>query len=212
MNIVKSDNMSKKFYVRYMLSLRCKKILREELSKLETKHIILPYSAIEFPDGVEQKKISTLQRNLRRSGLDLLNLQESILIDKIINMIIEVIHEFDDLPNLNYSEILAKNIFESNESVLKIFTEVVGMSVIQFIVIHKVDRIKEFLLYDDLSLLEVSKRLNYKSEHHLIAQFKKCTGLTPAHFKKLKDERTKIILQSKQAPKEDKSFKNKPVG
>lgn len=210
-NSLKSDMVGKKYYVRYMLSLRCKKIVRDELEKLDTKHIILSYGAIEFPDGIEQKKIITLKRNLRRSGLDLLTLHESMLIDKIISIIVDVIHEFDDLPNLNYSEIIAKNVYESNESVLKIFTEVVGMSVIQFIVFHKVDRVKEFLLYNNLSLLEISKKLNYKNEQHLVAQFRKFTGLTPTHYMHLKEERAKIITQSMRESKEKKSTKNKPV-
>ncbi len=211
-NSGKSENVGKKYYVRYMLSLRCKKTMNEELKKLNTKFIILPYSAVEFPDGIEQKKVDTFKRNLRKSGLDLLNQHESLLVDKIISMIIEVIHEFDDLPNLTYSEIISKNITDVGESVLKIFTEVVGMSVIQFILIHKIDRIKEFLLYENFSLSEISKKLNYKSEEDLIAQFKKYTGLTPEHFLKLKDERNKIIAQSNQKSKENKSVKKVPVG
>lgn len=195
-----------------MLSLRCKKIVREELRRLDCKHTISPFWAIVFPEDTEPHKIITLKRNLLRSGMDMLDLHESMLVDKIISTIIEIVHEFDDLPSLTYSEIIAKNIYETNESVMKIFTEVVGMSVIQFIVSQKVDRIKELLLYDDLSLLEISKKLNYKSEHHLIAQFKKYTGLTPDHFCKLKEERSKIIAQSMQESKEKMAYKNKPVG
>ena len=188
--------MSKKFYVRYMLSLRCKKVVRNELERLKIKYSILPYSAIEFPDGIDQKKINSFKKRLRRSGLDLLDIYESMLVEKIISTILEVVHEFEDLPNLTYSEIIVKNLSEANESVLKIFTEVVGMSVIQFIVTHKIDRIKEHLLYDDYTLAEISKRLNYKNEQYLVAQFKKYTGLTPSHFQKLKAERAKNILQS----------------
>lgn len=211
MNIIKSDVAQKKLYVRYMLSLRCKKIVREELEKLEIKHIILPYAGIEFPEGIEQEKINTLRRSLRRSGLDLLDLHESKLLDKIISTITEVIYDFDDLPKLTYTEIISRNIIGANESVMKIFIEVVGMSIIQFIVFHKVDRIKAHLLYDNFSLSEISKKLNYKSEQHLVAQFKKITDLTPVHFKKLADERNKIIMQSMHKSGESKPNKRKPV-
>lgn len=212
LNSIHSDFVGKKFYVRYMLSLRCKKIVAEELKKLETKHVILSYGAIEFPDGISLKKKNSLKRNLRKSGLDLLDLHESIVVDKIIGTIIEVIHEFDDLPNLTYSEIISKNVSGANESVMKIFTEVVGMSVIQFIVIQKVEKVKELLLYSDHSLLEICEMLKYKNEQYLVAQFKKYTGLKPADYRKLKEKRTKIISQCMRESDEKSSFKNMHVG
>lgn len=207
-----SENVGKKFYVRFKLSLRCDNIVRKELKKLETNHTLLPYNAIEFPDGIEQKKVNTFNKNLQKSGMDLLNLYESLLIDKIISTIIEVIHNFDQLPSISYKDLIAENLDVASESVLKIFSEVVGMSVIQFIVIQKVDRVKEHLLYNDYSLGKISKKLNYESENHLIAQFKKITGLTPDHFQKLKEERKKLISQNKNESKEKKTAKSKPAG
>lgn len=188
-----------KLYVRYMVSLRCKMIVKDELKKLDINHSILPYGAIEFPDEVTQQDLNLLKRNLRKSGLDLLDVHESKLIERIITTIIEVIHYFDKLPKLTYSEIIAENIGEANESVLKIFSEVVGMSVVQFIVHQKIERIKELLLYDDLSLSEISYMLNYKNEQQLIAQFKKYTGLTPLYFSDLRKERRMIASQSSNA-------------
>jgi len=178
-----------KLYVRYMVSLRCKMIVKEELKKLDLQYSFSPYGGIEFLDKVTQKDLSTLKTNLQKSGLDLLNVYESKLIERIINTIIEVIHYFDELPNLSYAEIIAKNLNEANESVLKIFTEVVGMSVVQFVVVQKVERIKEFLLYDEVPLSEITKILRYKSDQHLVAQFKKVTGLSPSFFKQLKQKR-----------------------
>jgi AraC-like DNA-binding protein len=192
-----------KLYVRYMVSLRCKMVVSDELKKLEIKHSILPYGAIEFLDEVTEKDVNALKRNLRKSGLDLLDVRESKLVERIINTIIEVIHYFDELPKLTYSEIIANNVIEANESFLKIFSEVVGMSVIQFIVIQKIERIKELLLYEDMTLSEISYILHYKSEQHLIAQFKKYTGLTPAFFIDLKKERMNIASQSLQNSRPD---------
>jgi len=196
-----------------MVSLRCKSIVKEELKKLDVKYSILPYGAIEFSDEVGQKKLHSFKRNLRKSGLDLLDLNESILIDRIISTILDMIHSFDELPKLTFSEIISKNISDDNDAVLKIFSEVVGMSVIQFIVTQKIEKIKEFLLYDDLTLAEISRLLRYKNEQHLVAQFKKYTGLTPDHFIKLKEERNKIIRQSLNESGGKKTINtNKPVG
>lgn len=178
-----------KLYVRYMVSLRCKTIVREELKKLGTKYSILSHGAIQFHEDVAQEDLNMLKSNLRKSGLELLDIHESKLVDRIINTIMEVVHNFDELPKLTYSELIAQNIGEVNESVLKIFSEVVGMSLIQFIVIQKVEKIKELLLYDDVPLSEITYKLRYKSQKHLIAQFKKHTGLTPAFFKQLRQKR-----------------------
>jgi AraC-like DNA-binding protein len=181
-----------KLYVRYRVSLRCKAIVESELKKLKIRHSIQPYGAIEFHYNVSQIQLAKLRTNLQRNGLDLLDVGESLLIERIINTIIEVIHQFDELPKLTYSEIIAQNLGETNDSVLKIFSEVVGMSVIQFIILQKIERIKELLLYDDMPLDEIADLLQYKSEQHLVAQFKKFTGLTPDYFKKLKKERMAI--------------------
>ena len=178
-----------KLYVRYKVSLRCKMIVRDELDKLGIKYSFSPHGGIEFLEGVTEEDLNTLKRNLWGSGLDLLDIQESKLVDRIITTIIEVVHYSDKLPKLTYTEIIAQNLDEANQSVLKIFSEVMGMSVIQFIVIQKVERIKELFLYDDVPLSEMTDILRYKSEQHLIAQFKKVTGLTPSFFKQLKQKR-----------------------
>lgn len=211
LNSSKDANVAKKLYVRYMLSLRCKTIVQKELDHLKLKYSLLSFGAIQFPAEVGQKELKALKRNLRKSGLDLLDHHESILVDRVISTILEVIHSFDELPNLSYSEIISKNLSEANDSVLKIFSEVVGMSVIQFIVAQKIERVKELLLYHDILLPDIANHLRYKSERHLIAQFKKITGLTPYHFMKLKEERAKVILQSLQESEKKKSVKIKPA-
>jgi AraC-like DNA-binding protein len=185
-----------KLYARYMVSLRCKNLVKDELNKLDIKHVISPYGAIEFLDEVTQKELDTLQSSLHKLGFNLLSVHDSKLIDRIVLTIIDVIHNFDELPRVEFQEIVNKELGLINQPVLKIFSDVMGMSVIQFIVIQKIERIKELLIYDDLSLSEITDTLNYKSEEFLIAQFKKFTGLTPAHYKKFKKERNKIISKS----------------
>ena len=107
-----------------------------------------------------------------------------------------MVHSFDKLPDVNYQEIINDKFDQINQPIIKIFSDVMGMSIIQFIVSQKIERIKVHLIYDDLPLSEITNMLNYKSEKLLIAQFKKFTGLTPAQYLELKIARNKIISQS----------------
>ncbi|MDX1641362.1 MAG: helix-turn-helix domain-containing protein [Balneolaceae bacterium] len=184
-----------KRYVKYMVSLRCKLILKEELGKANLKFSISPHGAIEFLEETTPAQLEELSKNLHSSGLVLLGQNDSMLVDRIINTIIEVIHYSDELPKLRFEDIIGKTTGSESESILNIFSDVKGISIIQFIVLQKIERVKELLLYDNLSLGEIAKKLRYKNEHFLIAQFKKHTGLSPAYFKELKVERTSILPQ-----------------
>lgn len=185
----KMEVVSKKLYVKYMVSLRCKLIVKEELKKLNIKYSISVHGAIVFLEVITEYRLNELNQNLQKSGMVLLDEHNSLLIDKIINTIIEVIHYSEELPKVNFADVISDKFGSDNESILKIFSDVKGMSVMQFIIIQKVERIKELLLYEDLTLQEIAEKLYYKNEDLLIAQFKKYTGLTPAYFKKLKKER-----------------------
>lgn len=185
-----------KRYVKYMVSLRCKMILKEELGKAGIKYSISPHGAVEFHDGTTQAQLDRLNNNLLKSGLELLDENDSMLIDRIITTIIEVVHYSDQLPNLSFEDIIGRNLQSGSESILKIFSDVKGISVMQFIIIQKIERIKEYLLYDDLSLLAIAEKLRYKNEHYLTAQFKKHTGLSPGYFKELKAERMSNLPQT----------------
>ncbi|MDZ7719914.1 MAG: helix-turn-helix domain-containing protein [Balneolaceae bacterium] len=183
---------SKKLYVKYMVSLRCKLILKEELKNLNIKYSISVHGAIIFHEAITEYRLNELNQNLQKSGLLLLDEPNSLLIDKIINTIIEVIHYSEELPKVNFSDVISDKLGSDNESILKIFSDVKGMSVMQFIILQKIERIKELLLYKELTLQEIAKKLYYKNEDLLIAQFKKHTGLTPAYFKKLRKERLNL--------------------
>ena len=186
---------SMRLYVRYMVSLRCKLIVKDQLKKLNIKYSISVHGAINFLELVTDYRLNELGRNLKSHGLILLNEVESLLIDKIINTIIEVIHYSDELPKVNFEDIIALKIGNENESILKIFSEVTGMSVLQFIVFQKIERAKEMLLYEDLSLPEISEKLNYKNQELFTTQFGKLTGLTPDYFRELKKQRASIDNQ-----------------
>ncbi|MGF1670783.1 MAG: helix-turn-helix domain-containing protein, partial [Balneolaceae bacterium] len=195
MNTPKSDsnkNWHKVLYVKYMVSLRCKTILNAALKKLELKHRITAHGGIEYYEDLTQEQFHELKKYLQRSGLVLLDEKQSMMIDRIINTIIEVIHYSDDLPKMNFTELFSENAISGNETVFKVFSDVKGVSIVQFIITQKIERVKELLLYDDLTLSEISEKLNYKNKNYLIAQFKKFTGLTPSYFKQLKKKRMEI--------------------
>lgn len=183
---------SKKLYVKYMVSLRCKLIVKDELKNLNIKYSISVHGAIIFLQAITDYRLNELNQNLQKSGMVLLDEQNSMLIDKIINTIIEVIHYSDELPKVEFADVISDKFGSENESILKIFSDVKGMSVMQFIIIQKIERIKELLLYENLTLRQIADKLYYKNEALLIAQFKKYTGLTPSYFKELKKERMNL--------------------
>lgn len=182
-----------KRYVKYMVSLRCKMVVKEQLEKAGLTYSISPHGAIEFREETTQTQLEELNENLLKSGLELLDENNSMLIDRIINTVIEVVHYSEELPNLSFEDIIGNGLGSNSESILKIFSDVKGMSIMQFIVLQKIERVKQLLLYDNLSLAEIAEKLRYKNEHYLIAQFKKYTGLHPTYFKKIKNERMSVL-------------------
>lgn len=196
-----TEFMNKKLYVKYMVSLRCKAIVKSEIQSLGLPYKISPHGALEFQEEIPKDQYDLLSKNILKSGMVLLNENESMLIDKIITTIVEVVHYSDSLPKFNFSDLINQYAVSGNESLLKIFSDVKGMSILQFIVIQKIERAKEMLLYDDMPLSEISESLNYKNKHYLIAQFKKITGLSPSYYKRLKNERMAIAEHGADAAK-----------
>lgn len=185
----------KKIYVKYMVCSRDKMILRSELDKMGFNYEISAHGAIEFHDDITNGQYHEFKMGLKKSGLILLDDRESMLIDRIITTIVEVIHYEDVLPKLSFADFISEFSYTGTESILKIFSDVKGISVLQFIVLQKIERAKELLLYEDLSQSEIAEILNYKNMDFFLAQFKKFTGLTPAYFLRIKKERMEIVKQ-----------------
>lgn len=181
--------MSTKLFIKYMVSLRCKLMVKEELKKLGLHYIVLELGVIELLEDISKDQRRQLKKNLSKSGLELMENKKSILIEKIRNVIIEMIHYTDELPNINYSDYISEKVGYNYTYLANIFSEVKGITIQQFIIIHKIERVKELLIYDELNLTEISHRLHYSSVAHLSNQFKKITGLTPTFYKQLKEKR-----------------------
>ena len=186
------EAISTKLYVKYMVCLRDKLILKSVLDKQGLNYRITVHEAIEFLEEITKDQFNEIKAGLSNSGLILLDKKESMVIDRIINTIIEVVHYTDTLPKLTFRDIFSEHTISNEDAILKIFSDVTGMSVMQFIVIQKIERAKELMLYEDMPLPDIAELLNYKNEDLLVAQFKKITGLTPAFFLRLKKKRMRI--------------------
>jgi AraC-like DNA-binding protein len=168
-----------------MVSLRCKLLVKTELDKLGIGYTVIELGVVEVPGTISAEVRELLKQNLLKSGLEILDDKKSILIESVKNVIIEMIHYTDELPTINYSTYISNKLGYDYTYLANIFSEVKGITIQQFIIINKIERAKELLLYDELSLTEISQKLNYSSVAHLSAQFKKTTGLTPTFFKRL---------------------------
>lgn len=178
-----------KLYIKFMVSLRCKLMVKEELEKLGLHHVVLDLGMVEILEDITSEQRVILKENLLKSGLELLDDKRSILIDKIKNVIIEMIHYSDELPKVNYSDFISMKLGYDYTYLSNIFSEVKGTTIQHFIIMHKIEKVKELLLYDELNLTEISYKLHYSSVAHLSNQFKKITGLSPTFYKQLKEKR-----------------------
>lgn len=172
-----------------MVSLRCKMMVKEELKNMGLHYVSVDLGMVEIMEEMTPEQHDLLKKNLLRSGLELLDDKRAILIEKIKNVIIEMIHYSDELPTTNYSEYISEKLDYDYTYLSNIFSEVKGITIQQFIINHKIEKVKELLLYDELNLTEISYKLHYSSVAHLSNQFKKVTGLSPSFYKQLKQKR-----------------------
>src|SRR5689334_7203071 len=173
-----------------MVSLRCKMIVKEALEKLGLHETALDLGLVEILEEISPEQRQLLKETLGRSGLELLDDKKSILIDKIKTVIIELIHYSEELPTINYSDYISEKLDYDYTYLSNIFSEVKGVTIQNFIIMHKIEKVKELLLYDEMNLSEISYNLHYSSGSHLSNQFKKITGLSPSFFRKLRQKRT----------------------
>lgn len=178
-----------KLYIKYMVSLRCKMVVHQELERLGIKNAIVDLGTVELLDDISVAQRQILKENLLKTGLEVLDDKKSILIEKIKNVVIEMIHYSDELPKENFSDYVSEKLGYDYTYLANTFSEVKGMTLQHFIIINKVEKVKELLLYDELNLTEISYKLNYSSVAHLSNQFKKITGLSPSFYKQLKQRR-----------------------
>ena len=177
-----------KLYIKYMVSIRCKMVVKAELEKLGLTYGVVEFGEVEIAEKISSATREQLKSGLLKSGLELMDDKKAILIEKIKSVIIEMVHYADDKPKTN-SDYLTEKLSYDYTYLANLFSEVTGVTIEYFIIAHKIERVKELLIYDELNLTEISYKLNYSSVAHLSTQFKKVTGLTPSFFKELKKKR-----------------------
>jgi len=178
-----------KLFIKYMVSIRCKMLVKAELERLGLHYTTVELGEVNIMEDITNEQREQFNRSLKKAGLELMDDKKAMLVEKIKNVIIEMIHYADEPPLTKYSVFLSEKLNYDYTYLANLFSEVQGTTIEHFIIIHKIERVKELLVYDDLNLTEIADKLHYSSVSHLSNQFKKTTGLTPSHFKKLKKKR-----------------------
>ena len=172
-----------------MVSMRCKMAVKEVLKKLGLHFIFVDMGVVDIMENISREQREQLRIELSKSGLELMEDKKAVLIEKIKNVIIELIHFTGELPKTNFSDFLSTKLNYDYTYLANLFSEVQGTTIEHFIIAHKIERVKELIIYDELNLTEIAWKMHYSSVAHLSNQFKKITGLSPSHFKKLKEQR-----------------------
>ncbi|UEG50878.1 AraC family transcriptional regulator [Ferruginibacter lapsinanis] len=178
-----------KLFIKYMVSVRCKMMVKEQLKKLGLHFTKVELGEVEIMENITPEQREQLKVALNRSGLDLMDDKKAVLIEKIKNVIIEMIHYTDELPRTNFSDYLSEKLNYDYTYLSNLFSETEAITIEHFIIIHKIEKVKELIIYDELNLTEIAWKLHYSSVAHLSHQFKKVTGLTPSYFKSLKKKK-----------------------
>ena len=183
-----------KLFIRNMVSRSCIVVVREVLASLHLNPLSVELGYDEFAGDITAEQYVAVNINLGVFGMALLGDHRTILTERIKNVIVEMVHYLDDLPTVKYSSYISKQLGRNYTYLANVFSQVKGVSIREFIILHKIERAKELLADEGLNLTEVSYRLNYSSVAHLSNQFKKVTGQTPSFFMRL-SEKSRIPLE-----------------
>lgn len=176
-----------------MVCIRCKMMVKAELEKLGLRYTVVELGEAEIIEDISEEQHDQFKEALLKSGLELLDDKKSVLIQKIKNVIVELIHYSEEPLAINFSDHLSQKLNHNYTYLANLFSEVQGTTIEKFIIAHKIERVKELLVYNELNLTEIAYLMHYSSVAHLSAQFKKVTGLTPSHFKQLKNKRLSML-------------------
>ena len=168
-------------------------VVKAELTKLGLPYTTVDLAEVELPAKISSEHRDQLKTALLKSGLELMDDKKSVLIQKIKNIIVELVHYSDEPLTVKFSEYLSQKLNHDYTYLANLFSEVQGTTIEKFFIAHKIERVKELLVYNELNLTEIAYLMHYSSVAHLSSQFKKVTGLTPSHFKQLKDKRRSML-------------------
>lgn len=172
-----------------MVCIRCQIVVKAELEKLGLHYTDVKIGEANITGHILPEQLDKLDIALRKSGLQLMDNKRSILVEKIKNVIIELVHYTEEQIKVNLSDYLSEELNYDYSYLANLFSEVKGITIEKFYLTHRIEKVKELIIYDELNLTEIAYKMNYSSVAHLSNQFKKISGLTPSHFKNLKNKR-----------------------
>ena len=178
-----------KLYIKNMVSIRCKLLVKLILAELDISYLSVELGEVILEEEISSKKLEDLSYCLHQSGLVLINDHKAVLVEKIKAVVIEMVHYSDEFPDVKHSVHISRKLQHNYTYLANLFSELKGITLEQFIILHKIEKVKELILYGEHNLTKIASKLNYSSSAHLSNQFKQVTGLTPTVFKKLKIKR-----------------------
>ncbi len=173
----------------------CKVVVKDALEELDISPVKVELGEVETTKEISDDDKRLLNKKIKKVGLELLEKKQGVLIEKIRKVIIEYVYKSDEKPNIKFSVLLSEKLNHSYTYLANFFSEVEATTIEQFIIALKIERIKELIIFEEDTLSEIAYKLHYSSVSHLSSQFKKVTGLTPTHFKSLKEKR-RIAIQN----------------
>lgn len=176
-----------------MVCSRCKMVVKSELEKLGLHPILVELGEVDLQETNIDKVKSDVIHNLQSLGFDLIDDKKSKTIEKIKNLIIDLVQNKNNELSINLSNYLAQQLTQDYNTLSNLFSEVEGTTIEKYFINQKIEKVKELLMYDELTLNEIAYQLNYSSVAYLSNQFKKVTGFSPSYFKQLKDKKRKHI-------------------
>ena len=178
-----------KLFIKYMVSSRCKMAVKLALKKLGLHFIVVDLGEIDIMEDITAEQREQLKISLHESGLELMDDKRGILIERIKKILIDMVYQTEGMLKVNLPDLLNEKLNQDYTYMANLFTEVQGVTIGQFLIVQKIERIKEMMVFGDLNMTEIAWKMNYSSVAHLSNQFKKVTGLTPSHFKELRKTR-----------------------
>jgi len=164
-------------------------VVESELAKLGLHYNSLDLGEVDIKEDISEDQLKIFSNELNKSGLEVMDDKKSILVEKIKAIIIDQVHYNEQMIKVNLSDFISEKLNHNYSYLSNLFSEVKGTTIEKFYLAHKIEKVKELLVYDELTLTEIAWKLHYSSVAHLSGQFKKMTGLTPSHFKTLKHKR-----------------------
>ncbi|MFV5684123.1 helix-turn-helix domain-containing protein [Flavobacterium sp. GB2R13] len=176
-----------KFYIKNMVCDRCKMVVKAELEKIEIFPVSVELGEVELLENFKDNQKQDLEKKLQSLGFELLEDKTTITIEKVKCLIVNLVHHQNNELKTNLSSYLSEQLGQDYNTLSNLFSEVQGTTIEHYFIAQKIEKVKELLMYKELTLSEIAIKLNYSDVAHLSNQFKKITGVTPTHFKQLKE-------------------------